>query len=129
MQLKILLPFGVFASFADVTNIGVMTPAGSFGLLPHRLDCATVVSPGLLSYSTVTAAEVHVAVDAGVLVKTGADVLVCVRHAIAGADLGHLRQAVEQEFLKSSEQEKSTRTTLAQFESGLIRGFVELQRA
>jgi F-type H+-transporting ATPase subunit epsilon len=129
MQLKILLPYGVFASFADVTSIGVMTPAGSFGLLPHRLDCATVLSPGLLSYSTATAGEVHVAVDAGVLVKTGADVLVCVRHAIAGADLGHLRQAVEQEFLKSSEQEKSTRTTLAQLESGLIRGFVELQRA
>jgi F-type H+-transporting ATPase subunit epsilon len=129
MQLKILLPFGVFASFADVTSIGVMTPAGSFGLLPHRLDCATVLSPGLLSYSTATAGEVHIAVDAGVLVKTGADVLVCVRHAIAGADLGHLREAVEQEFLKSSEREKSSRSTLAQLESGLIRGFVELQRA
>ena len=63
------------------------------------------------------------------LVKTGAEVLVCVRHAIAGADLGHLRQAVEQEFLNLSEQEKSNRTTLAQLESGLIRGFVELQRA
>ena len=57
MQLKILLPFGVFASFADVTSIGVMTPAGSFGLLPHRLDCATVLSPGLLSYSAATAGE------------------------------------------------------------------------
>jgi F-type H+-transporting ATPase subunit epsilon len=129
MQLRILLPFGVFASIADVSSIGVMTPAGSFGLLPHRLDCATVLSPGLLSYSTATAGEVHVAVDAGVLVKTGADVLVCVRRAIAGADLGHLRQAVEQEFLKSSEQERSVRTTLAHLESGLIRGFVELQRA
>ena len=128
MQLKILLPFGVFASIADVTSIGVMTPVGSFGLLPRRLDCATMISPGLLSYSTAKAGEVHVAVDAGVLVKTGADVLVCVRHAIAGADLGHLREAVEQEFLKSSEREQSARTTLAQLESGLIRGFVELQR-
>jgi F-type H+-transporting ATPase subunit epsilon len=129
MLLRIHLPFGVFASFADVTRIAVMTPTGAFGLLPHRLDCATVLSPGLLSYSTAAAGEVHIAVDAGVLVKTGADVLVCVRHAIAGADLGHLRQAVEQEFLKASEQEKATRTTLAQLESGLIRGFVELQHA
>jgi F-type H+-transporting ATPase subunit epsilon len=129
MQLRILLPFGAFASVANVSRIGVMTPAGSFGLLPHRLDCATVLSPGLLSYSTSTAGEVHLAVDAGVLVKTGAEVLVCVRHAIAGADLGHLRQAVEQEFLNLSEREKSIRTTLAQLESGLIRGFVELQRA
>ena len=129
MQLRILLPFGLFASVANVTRVSVMTPAGSFGLLPHRLDCVTVLSPGLLSYSTATAGEVDVAVDAGVLVKTGADVLVCVRHAIAGADLGHLRQAVEQEFLNLSEQEKSNRTTLAQLESGLIRRFVELQHA
>jgi F-type H+-transporting ATPase subunit epsilon len=106
----------------------VTTPAGSFGLLPHRLDCATVLSPGLLTYSTATVGEVHLAVDAGVMVKTGAEVLVCVRHAIAGADLGHLRHAVEQEIRKLSEQEKSNRRTLAQLESGLIREFVELQR-
>ena len=129
MQLRILLPFRVFATVANVTRIVVMTAAGSFGLLPHRLDCATVLSPGLLSYSTATAGEVHLAVDAGVLVKTGPEVLVCVRHAIAGADLGHLRQAVEQEFLNLSEHERSIRTTQAQLESGLIRGFVELQRA
>ncbi|HEY0340216.1 MAG TPA: F0F1 ATP synthase subunit epsilon [Steroidobacteraceae bacterium] len=129
MRLKILLPFGLFASVADVTGMVVMTPAGAYGLLPRRLDCATVLTPGLLSYATVAAGEVHIAVDAGVLVKTGAEVLVCVRHAIAGADLGHLRQAVEREFLNLSEQEKSTRTTLAQLESGLIRGLVELQRA
>ena len=127
MQLRVLLPFGLFASVADVTRIVAVTPAGSFGLLPHRLDCATVLSPGLLSYSTTTAGEVHLAVDSGVLVKTGPEVLVCVRHAIAGADLGHLREAVEQEFLKLSEQEKSIRGKLAQLESGLIRRFVELQ--
>ena len=129
MQLKILLPFGLFASVADVTRIVVMTPVGSFGLLPHRLDCAAVLAPGLLSYSTATTGEVHLAIDSGVLVKTGPEVLVCVRHAIAGADLGHLREAVEQEFLKLSEQEKSIRGRLAQLESGLIRRFVELQHA
>jgi F-type H+-transporting ATPase subunit epsilon len=129
MQLRILLPFGVFASVTDVTRIVVMTPAGSFGLLPHRLDCATVLSPGLLSYSTASSDEIHLAIDAGVLVKTGAEVVVCVRHAIAAADLGSLRQAVEHQFLNSSEQEKSSRTTLAKLESGLLRGFAELQRA
>jgi F-type H+-transporting ATPase subunit epsilon len=128
MQLRILVPSGVFASIANVARIVLTTPAGSFGLLPHRLDCATVLSPGLLTYSTATAGEVHLAVDAGVMVKTEAEVLVCVRHAIAGADLGHLRHAVEQELLKLSEQEKSNRRTLAHLESGLIREFVELQR-
>ena len=128
MQLKVLLPSGIFATITDVTRIVAMTPAGSVGLLPHRLDCATVLTPGLLTYSTALTGEIHLAVDAGVLVKTGADVLVCVRHAIAGADLAHLRQAVEQEMLHLNDEEKSNRTRLAHLESGLIRAFVELQR-
>ena len=128
MQLKILVPSGVFVSVANVARLVVMTPAGSFGLLPHRLDCATVLTPGLLTYAIAAGEEVHLAVDTGVLVKTGADVLVCVRHAIAGADLGHLRQAVEQEMLHLNDEEKSNRTRLAHLESGLIRAFVELQR-
>lgn len=131
MQLRILLPYGLFAKIENVTRILAVTPSGTFGLLPHRLDCAAVLSPGLLTYSTANAAaaipnEAHMAVDGGVLLKTGPDVLVCVRHAISGADLGGLRQAVEREFLNLSEQEKSTRTTLAQLESGLIRRFLEL---
>jgi F-type H+-transporting ATPase subunit epsilon len=129
MQLKILVPSGVFASIANVERIVVMTQTGSFGLLPHRLDCAAVLPPGLFAYSTAAADEVHLAVDAGVLVKTGADVLVCVRRAIAGADLGRLRQAVQQELVKQSERESSSSKRLAQMESGLIREFVKLQRA
>jgi len=129
LQLKILVPAGVFASIANVERIVVMTQTGSFGLLPHRLDCAAVLPPGLLAYSTAASDEVHMAVDAGVMVKTGADVLVCVRNAIAGADLGRLRQAVQTELMKLSKQETSSRRTLAHLESGLIREFVKLQRA
>ncbi len=123
------MPSGVFASVADVERIVVMTLTGSFGLLPHRLDCAAVLRPGLLSYTTAATAEVHLAVDAGVLVKTGADVLVCVRHAIAGAELGQLREAVQHELMDLSEKESSSRRTLAHLESGLIREFVKLQHA
>jgi F-type H+-transporting ATPase subunit epsilon len=129
LQLKILVPAGVFASIANVERIVVMTQTGSFGLLPHRLDCAAVLPPGLLAYSTAASDEVHMAVDAGVMVKTGADVLVCVRNAIAGADLGRLRQAVQTELMQRSRQETSSRKTLAHLESGLIREFVKLQRA
>jgi F-type H+-transporting ATPase subunit epsilon len=129
VQLKILVPAGIFASIAGVERIVAMTPSGSFGLLPQRLDCAAVLAPGLLTYSAANLGEVHIAIDAGVLLKTGAQVLVCVRHAIAGADLGRLREAVEQEILKLSAQESASRKTLAQLESGLIREFVKLQRA
>jgi F-type H+-transporting ATPase subunit epsilon len=56
-----------------------------------------------------------------VLIKTGADVLVSVRNAVAGADLGQLRKTVEQEFLSLNEQEESVRTVLAKLEADLMR--------
>jgi F-type H+-transporting ATPase subunit epsilon len=129
VQLKIVVPSGVFASIANVERIVVMTQTGSFGLLPHRMDCAAVLPPGLFAYSTAGTDEVHLAIDAGTLIKTGADVLLCVRRAIAGADLGRLRQAVQQELKQLGQQESSNRKTLAHLESGLVREFVKLQRA
>ena len=93
MNLKILLPFQVFAEKSDVTRIVAETPQGSFGLLPHRLDCVAALAPGILTYETEADGEVFVAVDEGVLIKTGADVLVSVRRALGGTDLGQLREA------------------------------------
>ena len=129
MQLRVRLPFGVFADIDGVTRIVITTPSGSFGLLPHRLDCAAGLVPGVLTYSTQDGGEQHLALDEGVLTKAGNDVLVCVRRAVGGADLGRLRQAVEREFLSLSEQEREVRATLAHLESTFIRHLVELQRA
>ena len=69
------------------------TREGSFGLLPHRLDCVAALAPGILIYETEAEGEMYVAVDEGVLVKTGRDVLVSVRRAMGGTDLGQLRQS------------------------------------
>src|ERR1022692_997284 len=99
MNLKILLPFQVFAEKTGVSRIVAETREGSFGLLPRRLDCVAALAPGILTYQTESDGEVFVAVDEGVLVKTGPDVLVSVRRALDGADLGQLRGLVEKEFL------------------------------
>jgi F-type H+-transporting ATPase subunit epsilon len=125
MNLKVLLPFQVFAEKTGVTRIVAETRAGSFGLLPHRLDCVAALPPGILIYEDEAEGEVYLAVDEGVLIKTGQDVLVSVRNAIAGTDLRHLRQAVEREFLHLNEQERSVRAALAKMESGLIRRMAE----
>ena len=98
MHLKVLLPFGVFAEKTGVSRIVAETHEGSFGLLPHRLDCVAALAPGILIYETEAEGEVYVAVDEGVLVKTGPDVLVSVRRALGGTDLGQMRDAVEREF-------------------------------
>lgn len=110
-----------------VNRIVAQTLQGSFGLLPRRLDCAAALAPGILTYETETDGEVYLAVDQGVLVKAGADVLVSVRNAISGSDLGKLHEAVKQEFLALDEQEKSVRLALAKMESGFIQRFMKLQ--
>ncbi len=125
MNLKVLLPFQEKKKKTDVLRIVAETHDGSFGLLPHRLDCVAALPPGILVYETQTEGEAYLAVDAGILVKTGLDVLVSVRRAIAGADLGQLRDLVEQEFLTLDEHEQSVRSVMAKLESGFIRRLME----
>ena len=127
INLKILLPFRVFAEKQDVARIVAHTLRGSFGILPRRLDCTVALAPGILAYETVAEGEVFLAVDQGLLVKAGTDVLVSVRNAIGGTDLDKLHEAVKQEFLTVDEQEKSVRAVLAKMESGLIRRLMEFQ--
>ena len=127
MHLKVLLPFQVFADKGEVTRIVAETREGSFGLLPHRLDCVAALVPGILIYQTESGGEVLVAVDEGVLVKTGADVLVSVRRAIGGTDLGQLHAAVAKEFMTMDANEQSARQATAKLESGFLRRFATLQ--
>ncbi len=60
------------------------------------------------------------AVDEGVLVKTGMDVLISVRNAIGGTDLGQLKAAIEKEFLSLNDLEKNARSVMSKMESGFI---------
>jgi F-type H+-transporting ATPase subunit epsilon len=128
MNLKVLLPFEVFAEKTGVSRIVAETRQGSFGLLPRRLDCVLALVPGILIYETEAQGEVCLAVDEGVLVKTGPDVLVSVRRALGGTDLGRLREAVEREFLTQDEDEQSLRQVMAKLEAGFLRRLGGLRR-
>lgn len=123
MNLRVLLPFQIFAEISEVTRIVAETPDGSFGILPRRLDCVAVLEPGILCYETDADGEVFVAVDEGILVKTDKEVLVSVRRALAGADLGALRESVETEFRHLDAAEQSTRIAMAKLEIGFLRRF------
>ena len=127
MHLKVLLPFQIFAEQTGVSRIVAETREGSFGLLPHRLDCVAALAPGILSYETVADGEIFVAVDEGVLVKTGPDVFVSVRRALRGTGLGQLRDAVEREFLTLNDHEQSVRSVMAKLEMGFLRRFASFQ--
>ena len=127
MNLKILLPFQIFAEKTGVSRMVAETRDGSFGLLPHRLDCVAALAPGILTYETKSDGEVFLAVDEGVLVKTGPDVLVSVRRALGGTDLGQLHDAVKQEFLALDENEQNVRSVMAKLETGFLHRFASFQ--
>jgi F-type H+-transporting ATPase subunit epsilon len=127
MNLKILLPFEIFAEAAAVSRIVAETREGSFGLLPHRLDCVAALAPGILFYETESAGEVFVAIDAGLLVKSGPAVVVSVRRAIGGTNLAQLRDAVEQEFMTLDALEQSVRSVMVKLETGFLRRFAAFE--
>ena len=129
MQLKILLPYAVFTEQSAVRRIVVENQAGWIGLLPQRLDCIMALVPGILLYETQDQGEFSVAVDAGILVKTGREVLVSVRRAVSDKDLGQLRDLVKQEYLALDAQEKQVNQVMAKLESGFLRGFAQFEHA
>jgi F-type H+-transporting ATPase subunit epsilon len=141
MRLKVLLPFQVFADEAEVSRIVAETAWGSFGLLPHRLDCVAALAPGILSFSTPARGERCLAVDEGVLVKAGAQVLVSVRRAFwgsdpapgqaadAGDDLARLRDAVTRAFVDQDAQAISLRKAMSKVESGFMRRFMRFEQS
>lgn len=127
MNLKILLPFQVLVEQSGVSRIVAETLQGSVGILPRRLDCVAALVPGILLFACGDEGERYVAVDEGVLVKKGGDVLVSVRNAIGGDDLGRLRQAIDREFRNLDEEEQTVRQILARMEIVFIRRFMRSQ--
>jgi F-type H+-transporting ATPase subunit epsilon len=127
MNLKILLPFQVYAEESEVSRIVAETQERSFGLLPHRRDCVAALVPGIMTYETKGGETVYVAVDEGVLVKAGPDVLVSVRRAIGGTDLSQLHEAVKRQFLTIDAQERGVRSALTKMEGGFLRQVAEFE--
>ena len=125
MNLKILLPHKIFAEQKNIIRIVAVTHQGSFGILPHRLDCVASLTAGLLVYESEGSDEIYVAIDEGVLVKTGGNVLISVRNAIGGLGLNALHQAVEKEFMHLDEQEQQLRSVLIKMESNFMQCLTE----
>jgi len=128
MNLKVLLPYKVFADVKNVTRVVAETNEGYYGFLPHRLDCVTALIPSVFTYETTEGREQYIAIDEGILVKDGFKILVSVRNAVGGTDLGELHELIEKEFLKLDESEKTGRSIAAKLESGFIHSLEKFRR-
>ncbi|MGC9519164.1 MAG: F0F1 ATP synthase subunit epsilon [Desulfuromonadaceae bacterium] len=126
IELQIVLPTRVFMRVEDIAHMSIDTPTGSVGFLPRRLDCVCPVIPGILAYRRHAQTEdEYIAVDTGILIKTGNKVSVSVHHAIASSNLAELEEIIHAEFEHLDEQEKLVRSISAGIETKLIRRFVE----
>ncbi len=126
MDLKILLPFKVFADVKNVEEVIIETSEGSYGFLPQRLDCVAAVVPGILTYKSAKNDVNYVAVDTGLMVKAGDQVLVSVRNAVGGSDLGKLGDLIKKDFKTQQENEKEAISVVSKLERGFIYSFDKL---
>ncbi len=112
MNLKILLPTGILLH-EEINKITAEAVNGLFCLLPRHIDFLAALAPGILSFVSVEGKEEFLAVDEGVLVKAGPEVLVSSTRAVRGGELGQLKETVERVFRKIDDQEKAARSTMA----------------
>ena len=124
MQLIITLPTHVFLQ-AEAVKIKAEGPQGGFCLLPRHIDFVSSLVPGLFSYVGPEPGQTEnfLAMDAGLLVKLGSEVLVACTNVVAGK-LGELEEAVRQMLDAHNEQERKSRTSLARLEADFVRRFV-----
>ncbi|WJG07698.1 F0F1 ATP synthase subunit epsilon [Aliiglaciecola sp. LCG003] len=126
MELKVLLPGKVFCQQHNVTRAVVETIQGSFGILPHRRDCAAALEPGILTYQVAGKTESYIAIDQGVVVKTGNSISISVRRAVKGDDLRVLQSTLKAEFLSLSAKDREIRFALEKLESRFVQRLTEI---
>lgn len=127
MRLKILLPTYVLVD-EPATKVIAKARNGYFCLLPRHIDFVASLVPGLFSFVSNQEREEFLAVDEGILIKCGQEVLVSTRNAARGADLGELRITVLEQFAMLDERERLTRSALAKLEADFVRRFIELRK-
>ncbi len=127
MNCKLLLPAEVFFS-REVAKVVAEAGNGSFCLLPQHIDFVAALVPGLLRVVGMDGIEEFYAVDEGILVKRGSDVMVSTRNVIRLPDLGLLKQVVYEQFKSMDDREKAARTAAARLEADLVRRFMELRK-
>ncbi len=120
IKLKILLPTEIALAADDISSLVIETSMGSMGILPHRRDCVAIISPGILEMISSAGEETYVALDEGVLTKTGMDVTIFVHNAISGKDLSQLKDEVERRFLHQDEEETNLSQLMHKIEDSLL---------
>jgi F-type H+-transporting ATPase subunit epsilon len=123
MMVKVILPSGVLLE-QEAVKVVAEAQNGSFGLLPRHVDFVAALVPGILAFTSQDGEETFLAVDEGILVKHGREVLISTWNALEGK-LGELRPAVRDQFRELDERERQARLALEHLEASLARQIFE----
>lgn len=127
MRLRVALPTEILMD-EEVIKVIAEAENGSFCLLPRHVGFATALVPGVVSLVSPDGQEKFVAVDKGILVKCGTEVLISTGNAVVSQDLGTLRNTIEDKFRTMDDRERKARSAVAKLEANLVRKFLELER-
>lgn len=125
MILKVLAPTHVVVD-EEVAKVVAEGEHGSFCLLPRHVDFLAALVPGLLAFVDAAGREQFAAVDEGILVKRGEEILVSTRQAVRGADLVQLRSMVREQFATLDDRERAAKSATAKLEASFLRSYLEL---
>jgi len=126
LTLKVMLPTEVLLE-EPVVKVIAEAENGSFCLLPRHIDFTASLVPGILSFTDPDGEEQYAALDNGILVKCGGEVLISAFNGVLGEDLTQLRHLVAKHFITLDEQQRTARSALARLEAGVVRKFMEME--
>jgi F-type H+-transporting ATPase subunit epsilon len=110
----------------QVTKVTAEAEHGSFCLLPRHVDFVAALVPGLLAFEDDAGQERFAAVDEGVLVKRGEEVLVSTRQAILGGELGQLRRVVSEQLAVLDDRARAAQSAAAKLEASFLHNYLRL---
>lgn len=126
MRVKLVVPSGMLLE-QEAVKVVAEAQDGAFCLLPRHIDFVAALVPGILGLTSADGEETFVALDEGILVKHGPEVLVSTWNAVQGR-LGELQQSVLGLVRALGEEEQKARLALDRLEASLVHQLREWDR-
>jgi F-type H+-transporting ATPase subunit epsilon len=126
MHVRLVVPSGVLLE-QQAVKVVAEAQDGVFCLLPRHIDFVAALVPGILGLTAADGEETFVAVDDGILVKHGPQVLVSTWNALRGK-LGELQEGLVGQLRERGEQDQKARLALDRLEASLVHQVREWER-
>lgn len=127
MTVRVRTPTRLVIDTGGIRAVKCETNAGRCTIEPRRLDGVVALAPGILTLRGASGTVIEAAIDEGLLVKTGSDVTISVRHMIMAAGKESLRHALNEELMRIRNTESDLRIALSSLETRFMKEFSQVR--